>query len=188
MNAGLTARRPRLVGAMVLGLAFLVISGASVSAYHLTGLKWSDPDPITTWIYPGGVDSTAFYNSRVAWNNTSTPINFTGANNIGTEEVGLTTVYNSSVGWDGQTAVTFSGGLMIHATSKLNTFYTANSPYGAGARQSVAAHEMGHALGLDHTSGQVLMNPATFGQGSRWGDYGINTPRGDDVNGVNALY
>jgi hypothetical protein len=74
-----------------------------------------------------------------------------------------------------------------------------NTYYGTGAfrLQNTTVHEMGHALSLYH-------NPATFqcasGPGlgyiaimypslaSASGSCAINTPRADDVNGVNTIY
>jgi hypothetical protein len=63
--------------------------------------------------------------------------------------------------------------------------YAFTKDYPGPEIQSVAAHELGHLAGLAHSSGCVLMNPDT---GIRWESCGINLPRTDDVNGVNALY
>lgn len=45
-------------------------------------------------------------------------------------------------------------------------------------------------LGLeeDYSLGKVIMNPYTWGDNSRYGDYGISTIQADDINGANALY
>ncbi|MBD3389126.1 MAG: matrixin family metalloprotease [Candidatus Altiarchaeales archaeon] len=55
--------------------------------------------------------------------------------------------------------------------------------YTAYEKKLTAEHEIGHAYGLDHESGCVLMN------GSE--DYfwcGGTFPKSDDVNGVEAIY
>ena len=54
--------------------------------------------------------------------------------------------------------------------------------------RAIYGHEIGHMVGLAHNKGCVLMNPTTFGPGSRWQGCGINTPLSDDINGVNAQY
>lgn len=56
----------------------------------------------------------------------------------------------------------------------------------ADHRGGVLAHEMGHAMGLAHRTdqSQVLMNNKIAWSG--W--YDVNTPRQDDINGVNFLY
>lgn len=78
---------------------------------------------------------------------------------------------------------TFSAG---NYTRALNDYYLADDP--SEARQSVIAHELGHSVGLAHEYGAVLMNPWTWGDSSRYGEYGVNTPQQDDVDGVNAIY
>ena len=52
-------------------------------------------------------------------------------------------------------------------------------------RKSVAAHEIGHLLGLNHVNIRALMYDNTSG---RYDSYNISTPQQDDINGVNAIY
>jgi hypothetical protein len=95
---------------------------------------------------------------------------------------------NPGVSWDGATQLYPgpSGPEYTGADVYLNHYYLAG--YVSEARQSVIAHEFGHVLGLGHELGAVLMNPWTFGTGSRWGTYHVHTQQQDDINGVNAIY
>lgn len=56
------------------------------------------------------------------------------------------------------------------------------SGYSAAKRQGVAAHELGHALGLAHngSSAAILMYP--------YDSRTVTTPQSDDKAGVNAIY
>ncbi len=71
---------------------------------------------------------------------------------------------------------------MINVSARLNAAYT--SGYSADKREGVAAHEVGHTLGLAHSSTCVLMNPTTPDRTN----CGVFTPQQDDVDGVQAIY
>lgn len=169
----------------VLGLlTFLAVSPAS--AYSLEGARWHGTPTSgccatihvqysSAW-YPG--DSAAFDNARSAWN--GSPANVLLDNHSGALTVDDTS--DSSVGWDGITNYSYSSGSFNYAHVLLNYYYT--SGYSSATKQGVAAHELGHAMGLGHTNGCVLMTPNTPTRNS----CGIYGPTSDEVNGINSLY
>ncbi|QDA25773.1 matrixin family metalloprotease [Paenibacillus polymyxa] len=60
------------------------------------------------------------------------------------------------------------------------------SCYSSQKAQSVAAHELGHVLGLDEGFSKCLMYPTTP---QRYDNWGIYTPQpSEDVFGINDLY
>lgn len=120
------------------------------------------------------------------WNGTD--VSFV-AGNAGNYNVYCTETDNPNVSWDGVTTSYYnsSTGYFTSQTLQLNRSKT-NTWNNDGALQSVAIHEFGHSLGLSHTNGRVIMNPYTWGDGSRYGDYGITTIQSDDRNGANARY
>jgi hypothetical protein len=105
--------------------------------------------------------------------------------------IGYYEANNSGVSWDGLTTYsTYVGGNGVRyfntgMSVQVNHYYLRN--YSAAKAQSVSAHEFGHAAGLGHVSNCELMNGYTSTRYSATCGY-INTPQGDDVNGVNHLY
>jgi len=90
---------------------------------------------------------------------------------------------------DGVTIWFAAGGYWTSQNSEMNRCYS--SVASTGQNQSVAAHELGHMIALDHNftkspcSAVALMNPYTS---QRYGSRGINKPTTDDTNGVNSIY
>jgi hypothetical protein len=173
-----------LVASVALGLP------TNAVAFNLLGGRWASIccSNTTYFIYSGGNDAAAWGQAVSDWKATATPI-WIAADVRDHEDIGLQSTTNNSVSWDGLTQLfpSQTANPYVYASAFLNDFYT--NGYGAAKRQSVAEHELGHVFGLAHHNGvAVLMNGFTCGANSRWCTFSVNTPKGDDVNGINAIY
>ncbi|SFU53694.1 Matrixin [Clostridium sp. DSM 8431] len=178
-------KRRLLLSAVLSATAAFCIGTANVQAYELTGQKWADK---TIKYYYTGSNSTAskaFKAAASQWNNKSNASFKSSSSNYA---VTCTEVANPDVDWDGNTTWTYytDSNTTYMAEVYLNTSMPAWND--SKALQSVAVHEFGHVLGLAHNTGKFIMNPYTFGSGSRYEDYKLTTPQTDDINGVNSLY
>ena len=151
-------------------------------AYELWGYEWDDVDPLNYWI-PFVLSSQYWYcwsDSVVNWDSTATDVDFVRTTPV---NVYCSITVESGAEWDGLTSITVQGSEITDADCYLNTYYTGS--YTTNQRRSVASHEIGHSLGLDDTSGAVVMNGYTD---DRYGEYGVYTAQQDDIDGVNAMY
>ena len=186
-----TLRKRSRIGQIVLVCLVALTAtflGGPANAYNLEGPKWSGTPNSGCCAYihasPNGAADSSGLNImssfdadgfRNAWNGSP-------ANVILDFHSGALTLYDptvSNVSWDGYTTWSYSGSSFNNAQVKLNTYYTRNES--ASEIQGVAAHELGHAMGIGHVSSCALMYPNTP-------RCGIDTPTSDDVNGINALY
>ena len=167
----------------------------SAYAYVLYGFKWpGQPAPGVccahiSYAKTSGQylwDSQGWDDGVSAWNASPALVIF---NQAGSANLTLAEANYSNVSWDGLSNINAMGTSISYATSWLNAFYT--QPYNATRSQvqSIAAHELGHDLGLDHNSvGCQLMLRYTSDRWKVWGGCKVNTPQQDDINGVNSLY
>ena len=88
-------------------------------------------------------------------------------------------------GWLGLASVWTSGGHIVQGTVKVNDTYLDSASYSAADKQHVLCQEVGHTVGLDHTSedgrdDQTCMDYAT----------GLENPHtnGHDNEQINAIY
>ncbi len=175
----------------------MVLSTQSVFAYALLGGRWANQPRSGCCLRLGIIlegpmysyDLTGWNNGISAWNGSLANVYYTKVS-YGQSTIGATDTSNSGVGWDGLTNLSPGPGGPTYtaATLYVNQFYTQH--YSTGEIQSVSTHELGHLNGLAHVSSCVLMNPYTSGSGGRYTQQCgyINTPRSDDINGVNAQY
>jgi hypothetical protein len=179
---------------LIIASLVLVLLGAQMqtaSAYVLFGGRWPNQPTsgcclyLSAYIYAPitSYDRTGWSNGMSAWNSSAALVYFTSQSSSGS--VNMTDEYTND-SWDGLIQITpcyGSGCSYQYANLWLN--YRLTQGYSDAKIQSVAAHELGHASGLDHAPGCVLMQ---VNSSIRWDSCTINTPRTDDINGVNAQY
>ena len=125
----------------------------------------------------------AFLTAKSDWDSTPTPIGFYGYDPIYYQIVGWD--YSSSDGLNGYCWPSWSGGYISHATIWLNWTYLQYDT--SNQQRNTAAHEWGHAFGLDEWPGTLdLMNPNLSDYYRDQPDYCVPSPY--DIAGINAIY
>lgn len=178
-----------LLAAVALVLALWATHDAR--AYSLLPYYRSSITNLQVCVSTSYPDNAAAWQDGLAyWNATATDFGYsstcTGAN------MHLFDDYNDAVGWDGLTQYYFSSyPLLSNTHSYLNQYYMQNYDRTWGEDNSVASHEIGHAIVSLNDLGAysyAVMNGYTAGAGSRWYYYGISYPVQDDIDGTNARY
>lgn len=136
----------------------------------------------TIYVGTGNAELDAATNDAIqAWNRTGA-FNFKPTNNKSKANIVVTTMNRSDSDAAGltQTSSNSVTNRFVHATVYLNTYYLTDPSYGYGRERIIntAEHELGHAIGLDHTDAISVMQPA--------GSFYTIQPA--DVQSVNKLY
>lgn len=184
--------------AVATGVA-LLIGCPAASAY----VTWSDRHLTygvsgqKYWISDGAASfaGTAINSSVSLWNATSTPVSYSRTTtksasrldwyHVTTDDgfCAVTRMFVNTTNVNGATGAPTSN--WWWAKVNIRTIFHDTDLCGpTNHRPAVLAHEMGHAMGLAHAPGSVLMNAHIA-----WSDfYGINAPRADDIAGIKHLY
>lgn len=144
--------------------------------------KWSSP---TASVYLNLTNKKLISASKEAisaWNNTNA-FTFTETNNKKDANIVIDEVYDQDCNYAGYTTSHYyvKSGELVLAETKLNTYYLENhSPYDYSHDRIVntVEHELGHAIGLKHDSGESVMYPT----GS------IYSIQKDDIQALKDLY
>lgn len=183
----------RRVYILVMLISFLM---TFVSAFNrsISARAYNDYGLVCGWSYSGGSNllylpyrddpdyppygayDTALDSAIVTWTGTATPVYFYatsgGTHSIGARNGGD----NGYAGW-----VTIycagSGGHRSSSALILNSYYL--DSYSQFGKIGAASHELGHYLGLGHSYYTAIMG---------YNDGSFNSPRTDDVCGVNTMY
>ena len=174
------------VGSVILTLALLVVIAPPAGAYELMGGKYDDGsiDPISYRFFSvNSAYETAFKDAEAAWDATSAPGYFQEQSWSWDPEIN---VIDGSYQYEWPAAMwyTITGDGTWDGNEVQIDFNTrVMDDYTAYEKKLTAEHEIGHAYGLAHETGCVIMHGAEY-----YFTCGGTFPKSDDVNGVDAIY
>ena len=155
------------------------------NAYSLTGSAWvlSKVDDLTYKLSGSSSINSVWNDAIYNWNQQSIVPNFDAKVTSG-HDVEFKEIWDPDTDNDGYAFWSHDSSRQIYyAYAWINSAYT--QKYSSLKARSVASHEIGHILGLDHTSVCSLMESKTS---DRYDRCGVYTPQADDLRGINNLY
>lgn len=178
-------RSKKLIVCFILAVFSICMLASPVLAYSLMTQGYYKPD-IDVGFYSGlpSMYRSATADAIDAWNSKAISPVFLYTK---LESQNLVYAGTSDQSWYGAYVVrATSSNDPKHTALKFEIYYNMNLCEGTGkthaTRQSVACHELGHAIGLDDlSSGQVIMSNARNREL-------VTTPQSDDVKGAQASW
>ncbi len=126
------------------------MTGTALAATYVLGYSSVDSSKKIEW--GGSTSYTTEWNAGIATWNAKSKVKISADTIWTLEDVTVSDKYDKAVTWDG--VWTYKGSC-CRETLQLNSYYF--SSYASAQKQHVTTHELGHALGLGHsTLGQVM--------------------------------
>lgn len=163
-------------------LSMFVVVPFSARAYVLEPYYWKNGVGNLTYKWgdrlktSGTVIRNAFEDALYDWYWTPTKVKF--SYNSSSKNTLNSYYLNDSTEY-GVTTINHTGSSINYFTAKVNAGNSETST--KNVARSAAGHELGHGIGLDHSSSKAIMN-------SSRDRTKVYVPQTDDINGVNARY